>query len=155
MVDFYNADNTSYPEHLFRLNPKEDLVADGYDPALCNMWLCKGFQFEDNADQVLSYSPGDVVDMEVFIRIPHLGYANVSIVDTATNSVVGDMLKVWEDGYADAADFPDLPEDQTSFSVEIPELDGKCTAPGECVSCFFFFFFCPPAELVGWNVNVS
>ena len=137
MVDFYKTDNTSYPEHLLRTHPEPELLADGYNPALCNMWLCKGFQFEDNAHQVQSYKPGDVIDMEIFIRIPHLGYANVSIVDTASNKVVGDMLKVWEDGYADAALFPNLPKDQTNFNLQVPELGGKCTTPGECVSTSF------------------
>ncbi|KAL2201932.1 hypothetical protein CC79DRAFT_1315579 [Sarocladium strictum] len=132
MVDHYVADNTSYPEFLLRQHPKEELIADGYQPELCNFWLCKGFQFEDNVSQVKEYVPGDVIDMEAFIRIPHLGYANVSVVDTASNTIVGEPLLEWAE-YADGALFPDLPANQTSFSVTVPELDNKCTTAGECV----------------------
>lgn len=130
MVDFYISDPTSYPEALMR----GDGWDEGWDPEACNHFLCKGFQFEDNADNVQTYAPGDEVDFEVFIRIPHLGYANVSVVDTASNAVIGEALKVWEDGYADGALFPDLPADQTNFSVTIPDLEGQCTEPGACVS---------------------
>ncbi|PGH26405.1 hypothetical protein AJ80_01903 [Polytolypa hystricis UAMH7299] len=135
MVDFYKQDNTSYPEALIRA----DGLDEDYDAENCNLWLCKGFQFEDNTENVFEYKPGDVVDLEVFIRIAHLGYANVSVVDTATNTVVGDFLKLWEDGYADPEDSPDFPEDQTNFSVTIPELDGKCTQAGECVIQWYWF----------------
>lgn len=128
MVDFYKADNTSYPEALLRANPNG--LKDGYDAAKCDLWLCKGFQFADNKDHVQKYKPGDVVDMEVFIRIPHKGYANVSVVDTTTNKVIGEALKTWADDYA-ATNNP--PKDQTSFSVTIPDLAGKCTEAGVCV----------------------
>lgn len=134
MVDFYNTDNTSYPEHLFRIHPEAELLADGYKPDLCNLWLCKGFQFEDNVHQVKEYKAGDVIDMEVFIRIPHVGYANVSVVDIASNSVIAEPLIEWPEGYADRALFPNLPKNQTSFSVTVPDLEDKCTTAGECVS---------------------
>lgn len=128
MVDFYKADGTSYPEALMRnANWQEGVTED------CDLFLCKGYQFEDNLDNVHEYSTGDVVDFKVQIRIPHVGYANVSVVDTASNAVIGEALKVWESGYADGAKFPNLPADETSFSVTIPELDGKCAEPGACV----------------------
>lgn len=130
MVDFYNSDPTSYPEALMRGQGWDQ----GWDPAACDHFLCKGFQFEDNADNVQEYTAGQEVDFGVFIRIPHVGYANVSVVDTASNAVVGEALKVWEDGYADGAVFPDLPVDQTNFTITIPELDGQCAEPGACVS---------------------
>ncbi|KXX73775.1 hypothetical protein MMYC01_209451 [Madurella mycetomatis] len=74
MVQFYTADGTSYPEALLRANPQG--LADGFDAEKCNLWLCKGYQFDDNTANVQSYKPGDVVDMEVYIRIPHRGHAN-------------------------------------------------------------------------------
>jgi hypothetical protein len=128
METFYQIDNTSYPEALMRANPKG--LTDGYDAKKCNLWLCRGYQFADNAEHVQSYKPGDVIDMEVWIRIAHKGYANVSVVDTASNTVVGSPLLVWKDNYA-ASTNP--PKDQTTFSVTVPELGGKCTAPGACV----------------------
>ena len=140
MVDFYNDDPTSYPEALMR-GPGWD---EGWDPAACNHYLCKGFQSEDNEDNVQTYAAGDEVPIDVFIRIPHVGYANVSVVDTASNAVLGEALKVWEDGYADGAVFPNLPVDQTNFTVTIPELDGQCAEAGACVSCY------PPTGRLLW-----
>jgi hypothetical protein len=127
MVDFYNADNTSYPEAFLRTGNTP------LNPALCNMWLCKGFQWEDNQDRILRTGPGAVIPIEVFIRIPHVGYANVSIVDTTTNTVIGEPLISWPSGYADGALYPNLPANQTHFSVTIPELSPRCTVPGSCV----------------------
>jgi predicted carbohydrate-binding protein with CBM5 and CBM33 domain len=138
MVTFYKADNTSYPEALMRANPSG--LKDGYDAAKCNLYLCKGFQFADNTAQVQTYKPGDVVDMQVWIRIAHKGHANVSVVDTKSNSVIGTPLIAWADNYA-ATTSP--PADQTKFSVKVPELGGKCTVAGDCVSFFFFFFLFP------------
>lgn len=65
------------------------------------------------------------------IRIPHKGYANVSVVDTAANAVIGAPLISWPSNYAASAN---PPANQTKFSVKIPELGGKCTVPGACVS---------------------
>ncbi len=129
MADFYRADNTSYPEALFRANPNG--LKGGYDAKKCNLYLCKGYQFADNAANVQSYKTGQVVDFEVWIRIPHKGYANVSVVDTTTNTVIGTPLVSWTDNYAASAN---PPANQTKFSVKIPELGNKCTQAGVCVS---------------------
>lgn len=132
MVQFYKSDNTSYPEALMRAN---GLADPAYNPAKCNLYLCRGYQFADNTKQVLSYTEGETIDMEVYIRIPHKGYANVSVVDMAANKVIGAPLYTWGDGYADAKNFPNLPKNQTSFSVKVPMLNGKCAEAGACVSC--------------------
>lgn len=129
MAEFYRADNTSYPEALLRANPSG--LKAGYDAKKCNLWLCKGYQFADNAAHVQSYKAGQVVDLDVWIRIPHKGYANVSVVDTASNSVIGTPLISWPDNYA-ASTNP--PANQTKFSIKVPELGGKCTEAGACVS---------------------
>jgi predicted carbohydrate-binding protein with CBM5 and CBM33 domain len=127
MVTFYKSDNTSYPEALKRSKGWDT----GYNAAKCNLYLCKGFQFDDNKDNVHKYKAGEEVNMEVFIRIPHKGYANVSVVDLQANSVIGEPLKVWKDNYAASLNNP---VDQTKFSVRIPELSGKCTEANQCVS---------------------
>jgi hypothetical protein len=119
----------SYPEALLRANPGG--LKAPYDPKKCNLWLCKGYQFADNSANVQSYKTGQVVDLDVWIRIPHKGYANVSVVDTASNSLIGEPLISWPDNYA-ATTNP--PADQTKFSIKIPELGGKCTEAGACVS---------------------
>lgn len=133
MVNFYKQDETSYPEALLRSNPRPQ----GYDAKKCNLWLCKGYQFADNAANVQAYKPGDQVDLEVYIRIPHKGYANVSVVDTAANKVIGTPLVSWADNYA-ATNRP--PADQTKFSVKVPELPaGQCTTAGSCVIQWHWF----------------
>jgi hypothetical protein len=129
MAEFYRADNTSYPEALLRANPGG--LKAGYDAKKCNLWLCKGYQFADNAANVQSYKAGQVVDLDVWIRIAHKGYANVSVVDTTSNSVIGTPLISWPDNYA-ASTNP--PANQTKFSIKVPELGGKCTEAGACVS---------------------
>ncbi len=131
MVAFYKSDETSYPEALKRSSGWDT----GFSASKCNLYLCKGFQFEDNKDNVQKYKPGDVVDMEVKIRIPHKGYANVSVVDLGANAVIGDPLKKWAENYAAVIN---PPKDQTSFSVKIPDLGGKCTQAGQCVCDYPF-----------------
>jgi hypothetical protein len=126
------ADNTSHVEGL----PEAAAKDSAYKPALCNLWLCKGLQFADNpAANVQQWSGGQNVSLKVWVRIPHEGSANVSIVDTKTNKVVGDMLKVWAKGYAPGRSEADVPKDQKEFSVTIPSgLESKCASAGDCVS---------------------
>jgi len=134
MAEFYRADNTSYPEALLRANPGG--LEAPYDPENCNLWLCKGYQFADNAANVQSYTAGQVVDFDVWIRIPHEGHANVSVVDTASNSVIGTPLVAWPDHYAGSAN---PPANQTKFSVTIPELGDQCAEAGACVIQWYWF----------------
>lgn len=134
LVTFYKADNTSYPEALARANPGG--LKDGYDPLKCNQYLCKGFQFADNAANVQAYKAGDVIDMAVKIRIAHRGYANVSVVDTKLNKPIGVPLISWGDGYA-ASTNP--PENQVKFKVTVPDLGGKCVTAGDCVIQWYWF----------------
>ncbi|KAK0668805.1 hypothetical protein QBC41DRAFT_337351 [Cercophora samala] len=129
LVNFYKQDETSYPEAFLRSNPLPDRNK-------CNLFLCKGYQFGDNAANVQSYKTGDSVEYEVYIRIPHSGYANVSIVDTTSNKVLGTPLVSWASGYA-ASTRP--PADQTKFSVKIPELGGQCATAGVCVLQWHWF----------------
>ncbi|ORY58241.1 uncharacterized protein BCR38DRAFT_78771 [Pseudomassariella vexata] len=96
----------------------------------CNLWLCKGLQFADNTANVQSYNAGDVVDVVYDIRAPHTGVANVSIVDTATNAVIGEPLISWD---VFASTSTGVTADETNFSITIPDLAGKCTTAGECV----------------------
>ncbi|CAK7200055.1 hypothetical protein SEUCBS139899_002743 [Sporothrix eucalyptigena] len=126
MVNFYKQDNTSYPEALMRAHGLDK----DYNAAKCNLYLCRGYQFADNTANVQSYKPGDVVEMDVYIRIPHKGYANVSVVDTTTNTVIGTPLIDWPNNYA-ATLTP--PANQTKFSVTIPALGDRCTTAGTCV----------------------
>lgn len=104
-----------------------------------NLGLCRGAQFEDNANQVQQFAPGQVVDMEAIIPIPHAGPMNTSIVDTATNTAVGAPL-ISFDVYADES-LARLPANNTAFSVTMPTdlAAGQCAVAGECVLQWFWF----------------
>jgi hypothetical protein len=124
-------DNTSHVESRPELAAKDSV----YNAEKCNLWLCTGLQFPDNANNTQTWSAGQVVPVKIWIRIPHEGSANVSIVDTKSNTIVGDMLKVWSSGYAPGKKESDVPEDQKEFNVTIPAgLEDKCAKPGDCVS---------------------
>ncbi|PKX93884.1 lytic polysaccharide monooxygenase [Aspergillus novofumigatus IBT 16806] len=108
-----------------------------YSAGECDIWLCKGYKFDDNKDNVYSYTAGQTVDFVVDIRAPHTGVANVSVVDTATNTVIGNTLKSWTD-YASTA--TGVSQDETNFSITIPDnLGSKCSEAGACVIQWYWF----------------
>ncbi|KAJ5247387.1 chitin binding protein [Penicillium chermesinum] len=108
-----------------------------YNAAECDIWLCKGYKYADNKKNVYSYSAGQTVDFTVDIRAPHTGVANVSVVDTASNTVIGDPLVYWP-VYASVA--TTLPANDTKFSVTIPDdLGDKCTTGGACVLQWYWY----------------
>ncbi|KAE8375490.1 chitin binding domain-containing protein [Aspergillus bertholletiae] len=115
-------------------------VANGqsdYDAAKCDAWLCKGYKFADNKDNVFQYTPGQSVDFTVDIRAPHTGVANVSVVDTASNAVIGQALKSW-DVYASTE--TGVKETDKKFSVTLPsDLGSKCSEAGACVLQWYWF----------------
>ncbi len=84
---------------------------------------------------VQRYVPGQQVDMRVKLTIPHDGSANVSVVATATNRIVGDMLQVWPSGYANEQMYyaQVLPKNNTEFSVTMPDVSSTCGTAGSCV----------------------
>lgn len=131
VVNAIQKDNTSYVESL----PGPASKDAAYNPKLCNLYLCKGIQFEDNKENVQQWTTGQKVPIEVWIRIPHKGIANISIIDTKTDTYVegGSNILTW-DNYANEALRPNYPANQTSFSVTVPDLGGKCSVAGECVS---------------------
>jgi hypothetical protein len=108
-----------------------------YNEAACNIWQCKGYKFEDNAAaNIQSWTTGQKVDFKFDVRAPHTGYANVSIVETATNKILGDMLVVYAD-FADNAR-PTSAND-TAFSITVPAgLESTCDTAGACVVQHFW-----------------
>lgn len=81
---------------------------------------------------------GDVVQFKAILRIPHVGTMNVSIIDTATNTVIGKPL-ISFDRYADEA-LAQLPANNTAFSVTVPQVAGDaCKVAGQCVMQWFWF----------------
>ncbi|KAL2171373.1 hypothetical protein VTG60DRAFT_3015 [Thermothelomyces hinnuleus] len=101
----------------------------------CNLWLCKGFVLDDNKDRVQSFSLGQTIDFKVNIVAPHTGYANVSVVKTSTNTVIGEPL-IEFDNYASNNG---VAANNTAFSVKLPSnLGGSCTTAGDCVLQWFW-----------------
>lgn len=105
-----------------------------YNAAACEIWLCKGYKAADNTN-VQSFSVGQVVPITFDVRAPHTGTANVSVVDTASNSVIGEPLATYS---VFASNSATIPANETSFSVTIPDLGGKCTTAGDCVIQHFW-----------------
>jgi predicted carbohydrate-binding protein with CBM5 and CBM33 domain len=96
----------------------------------CDVSLCKGLQFADNTANVQSFTPGQNVSMKIDIQAKHTGVANVSVVDTATNKIVGEMLRVFS-VYASTS--TEIPKNQTDFEVEMPDVGSQCGEAGKCV----------------------
>ncbi|QSZ37621.1 hypothetical protein DSL72_008720 [Monilinia vaccinii-corymbosi] len=101
-----------------------------YNAAACEIWLCKGYKFEDNKDKVQSFTPGQVVPFTFNVVAPHTGTANVSIVDTTTNTVI-EQLAYWPTFASTATG---VKANETSFSIAIPkDLGDRCSKAGVCV----------------------
>ncbi|KAK6222711.1 hypothetical protein LQW54_000892 [Pestalotiopsis sp. IQ-011] len=115
--------------------PLEDVTGAA---TTCQLDFCRGATFADNADLVQTFTPGQVVQMTAAIPIPHEGPMNVSIVDAATNTAIGDPL-IEFDSYADES-LAALPANNTDFSVTMPQLAaGQCAQAGDCVLQWFWF----------------
>ncbi|OTB07226.1 hypothetical protein M426DRAFT_85770 [Hypoxylon sp. CI-4A] len=137
VVNNIKGDETSHVEGL----PELAAADAAYNADLCNLWLCRGLQFADNAANVQKYAPGQSVNIEVELSIPHAGAANVSIVDTKTDSIISELLS-WPSGYADEREFyaHQTPANQTNFNVTIPEdLGSQCSEAGACVIQWWWY----------------
>lgn len=106
-----------------------------YNPAECNVWLCKGFKYEDNTANLQSFTAGQTLDMRITIGAPHTGVANVSVVNTATNSVIGQPLISFTDY---ASNQRGIAPNNTAFSVTLPDVSSQCGTPGACVLQWFW-----------------
>lgn len=100
-----------------------------YKPTTCNVWLCKGYQFADNSANIQTFTPGQVIDMAIRIGAPHTGTANVSVVDTKANAVIGSELIYFAD-YASVSHT--IPANNTAFQITMPTtLGSKCATAGK------------------------
>ncbi|EIM89408.1 uncharacterized protein STEHIDRAFT_45272, partial [Stereum hirsutum FP-91666 SS1] len=96
----------------------------------CELYLCKGYVYDDNTANVQSYTAGQTVDFTIDIRAPHTGVANVSVVNTQTNEIIGDVLWTDTDAYSTSHT---IGANETSFSVTLPDVGSSCTEAGTCV----------------------
>ena len=101
-----------------------------YNAAACDIWLCKGYKSADNTANVHSYTAGQVIPITFDVRAPHTGVANVSIVNTKTNAVIGQPLKSWS---VFASNSAPIPSSETSFSITMPDVSSECGTAGACV----------------------
>jgi hypothetical protein len=116
--------------------PLENIPSNG--DANCNIFLCKGAQFADNRNKVQNFTAGQVINFKADIPIPHEGPANVSIIDTKTNTAIGEPLITFA-SYADEK-LAKLPANNTNFNVTMPaDLGTSCQVAGECVMQWFWF----------------
>lgn len=102
-----------------------------YNAAECNIWLCKGYKYGDNTANVQSWTAGQVVDFTFDVRAPHTGYANVSIVNTATDTIIGEQLLYYSD-FADNAKM--IPANETAFDYNSFRF-GRYLFDGWCLCC--------------------
>ncbi|QDS73218.1 hypothetical protein FKW77_003249 [Venturia effusa] len=118
-------------------NPLEDIDMSAATPN-CKLDLCRGATFADNTANVQTYTPGQTITMKADIPIPHEGPMNVSIIDTATNKVIGSPLISFA-SYADE-NLATLPANNTEFSFRMPmQLEaGQCVQPGQCTMQWFW-----------------
>jgi hypothetical protein len=111
----------------------QQVVGSDLSAGDCNLWLCKGFQFDDNTDNVQEFALGQEIPFDVTIAAPHTGFANVSVVSTADNAVIGAPL-IEFDNYASNSG---VDANNSAFSITLPEdLGGACATAGECVLQF-------------------
>lgn len=96
----------------------------------CNLSLCKGLQFADNQANVQTFTAGQVVPVTAEIKAPHSGTCNVSVVDTKTNTVLGDPMIEFA---VYASNSSPIPENNTQFSITMPDVAAQCGTAGACV----------------------
>ncbi|KAH9941584.1 uncharacterized protein BXZ73DRAFT_74805 [Epithele typhae] len=115
----------------------------------CALYQCRGYKagpsaplapplFEDNADNVATYSPGDVVNFHVDLVAHHTGFANISVIDLAADAPLA-RLFTWP-VYANSNLGPaDWPANETNFNVTIPDLGGVCAEAGACAIQWWWY----------------
>jgi len=129
VVALVTADNTSHVEGM----PEAAAEIPNFNSTACNVFMCKGLQFADNAANVQIFQPGQVVNILASIPIPHEGPMNVSVINTKTNTAIGNPLVSFV-SYADES-LAALPANNTNFNVTIPTtLGSTCAVAGTCVS---------------------
>ncbi|KAK2768722.1 hypothetical protein FQN54_000578 [Arachnomyces sp. PD_36] len=118
--------------------PLEEVVEDADADFNCNVYVCRGYQYEDNEANLQTFQAGDVVDFHIDLVAGHRpGYANVTVIDPVKNVVIGAPLKTWE---AWPVENPGPDRDDTDFTVTIPEdLGSVCTEGGNCAIQWYWY----------------
>jgi hypothetical protein len=70
--------------------------------------------------------------MKIEIRAPHDGVANVSVVKTSSDTVIGKPMISWDE-YALTSSPISAHPDWTSFDITMPDVGSECSKAGDCV----------------------
>ncbi|KAF8063596.1 hypothetical protein FPV67DRAFT_1701541 [Lyophyllum atratum] len=116
-------------------------VDAGYNATSCHLFFCRGLQFEDNKSNTRVYKPGTVVPFHVDIEAHHTGYANVSVVNLATQKPIGAPLFLWPVYTNNSLGPADWVKNETDFSVTIPDLGTQCSKGGACAIQWFWYAY--------------
>lgn len=132
MLSVESSDRNGNIQNL-RQNAKAD-----FNPVKCPLELCKGIPFADaKPADVQSFSAGQNVTIKVQITAPHTGLANMSVVDTKTNTIIGQPLIEFEN-YASTK--TGVAKNNTDFSVTLPQtLPATCATAGDCVLQWWWY----------------
>ncbi|KAJ7366121.1 hypothetical protein DFH08DRAFT_948172 [Mycena albidolilacea] len=102
-----------------------------YNATACHLFFCRGYQFEDNVNNTRVYAPGTSVPFHVDMEAHHTGFANVSVVNLATQTPIA-RLFTWPVYANDSLGPVDWPKNETDFTVVVPNLGTQCAKAGQC-----------------------
>ncbi|KAG7087688.1 hypothetical protein E1B28_013635 [Marasmius oreades] len=109
-----------------------------YDAEACHLYFCRGAQYEDNVSNTRVYTPGTVVPFHIDLEAHHTGWANVSVVNLATQTPIA-RLFTWP-VYANESLGPsEWPKNETDFQVTIPNLGEQCSQPNACAIQWWWY----------------
>ncbi|KAI9899503.1 hypothetical protein N3K66_005964 [Trichothecium roseum] len=96
-----------------RAGPIENAMEYADADYKCDAYMCRGYQLEDNLDNVQVFGAGDELAVHIDLIAGHRpGYANISVIDLAANQIIGEPLKSWDDWLSKD---PDAPGDERMF----------------------------------------
>ncbi|KAJ7745390.1 hypothetical protein B0H14DRAFT_3514534 [Mycena olivaceomarginata] len=102
-----------------------------YNATACHLFFCRGYQFEDNVNNTRVYAPGTSVPFHVDMEAHHTGFANVSVVNLATQTPIA-RLFTWpvyaNDSLGPGAEICFIAD----FTVVVPNLGTQCAKAGQC-----------------------
>ncbi|KAK7456616.1 hypothetical protein CaCOL14_010519 [Colletotrichum acutatum] len=117
--------------------PIENSLAVADADYKCNLFQCRGYQYEDNEDNVRVVKAGEVIPFHIDLVAGHRpGHANVSVIDLANNTIIGEPLISWSDWPTTDPD----PLADTDWNITIPDtLASACDVGGKCAIQWFWY----------------
>ncbi|KAJ7595010.1 hypothetical protein C8J56DRAFT_1044725 [Mycena floridula] len=113
-------------------------VDAAYNATACHLFFCRGYQMTDNVSNTREYAAGSVVNILVDMEAHHTGFANVSVVNLASQTPIA-RLFTWPVYANDSLGPVDWPKNETNFNVTIPNLGSQCTSAGQCAIQWWWY----------------